>query len=106
MNIGGGHRYCMNQATVLVCTNMRFVAKVPGVAFLDLMRIRIPLLLLVFNRGRRGDDGRVNNRSPLQNQPPLHECCHNLREQLLLQSILHKQIPKASYGIPIRDLVA
>ena len=96
----------MNQATVLVCTDMRFVAKVPGVAFPDLMRIRIPLLLLVLGGGRRRDNGRVNDRSLFQDHPPLHECCHDLRKQLLLQSILYQQIPKASYGIPVRNLIA
>ena len=74
----------MNQATVLVCTDMRFVAKVPGVAFPDLMRIRIPLLLLVLGGGWRGNDGGINNRSLFQDQTLFRQCSYDLREQLLL----------------------
>ena len=70
------------------------------------MCIRIPLLLLVLGGGGRGNNGGINNRSLFQDKTLFRQCSHDLREQLLLQSILHQQVPKAANGISVRHLIA
>ena len=84
MNIGGCRRQCVDQSAVLIYADMRFIAKVPCIALLDLMCIRIPLLLLVLGGGWRGNDGGINNRSLFQDQTLFRQCSYDLREQLLL----------------------
>lgn len=69
MNIGGCRRQCVDQSAVLIYADMRFIAKVPCIALLDLMCIRIPLLLLVLGGGWRGNDGGINNRSLFRIRP-------------------------------------
>ena len=106
MNIGGCRLHCVDQSAVLIYADMRFIAKVPCVALLDLMCIRIPLLLLVLGGGGRGNDGGINNRSLFQDKALFSERGNNLCKQFLLQSILHQQVPKAANGISVRHLIA
>ena len=106
MNIGGCRLYCVDQSAVLINADMGLIAKVPGVALLGLMGIRIPLLLLVLGGRRCGNDGGIHDRALFQDEPPLREQGHDLRKQLLLQSAFRKQIPKTPNGIPIRYLIA
>ena len=55
-----------------------------------------PFLLLVLGGGRRRDNGRVNDRSLFRDHLRFASAA-DLRKQLLLQSILYQQIPKASW---------
>ena len=85
---------------------MGFIAKVPCVALLDLMCIRIPLFLLVLGGRRRGNNGGIYDRSLFQDKALFSERGNNLCKQFLLQSILQKQVPKAANGISVRHLIA
>lgn len=106
MDISGCHLHCVNQSAVLIRANMSLVAKVPCIAFLDLMCIRVSLFLLVLVGRRRRDNGRIYDRSLFQDNALFGERGYNLSKQLLLQSVFHQQIPKAAYGISVRHLIA
>lgn len=43
MFIGTGHFDAVNQATILICTDMRLIFEMSCISILYLMRIRIPL---------------------------------------------------------------
>ena len=84
---------------------MRLIPEMPGVAFLRLMGVGIALLFHVF-RGRWSCyNRRIYNRSLFQNETALRQHSDHLCKQLLLQSMLHQQIPKASQGISVGYLV-
>ena len=48
MDIGGRHLKRMDQTAVFVHANVGLISKVPFIALFYLMRIRVPLLVLVF----------------------------------------------------------
>ena len=106
MDIGWCRLHCVYQSAVLIHPNMGFIAKVPCVALLDLMCIRIPLFLLVLGGRRRGNNGGIYDRSLFQDKALFSERGNNLCKQFLLQSILHQQVPKAANGISVRHLIA
>jgi hypothetical protein len=54
--IGGGTDYRVHQARGNIHPNARFHAKVPTIALLGLMHLRVTRLPLVLGRGRGGDD--------------------------------------------------
>lgn len=51
MCVGTGRFNAVNQAAVLIYADMSLISEMPCIAFLYLMRIRIPFLLFVFGRG-------------------------------------------------------
>ena len=95
----------MNQSTVPVNADMCLIAEVPGIAFLHLMCIRVPLLFLILGGRRGGNNGGIHDRSLFQNETSFHKCGSHLREQLLLQSVLDQQIAKTTKGISVRNLI-
>ena len=96
----------MNQSTVLIYADMRFIAKVPRIALLDLMCIRIPFFLFILGGRWRGYNGGINNRSLFQDKPTLCKSGYHLRKQFLLQAVFYQQVAEASYGVPVRFLTA
>ena len=70
------------------------------------MGIWISLFLLVLSGRWSRNDGGIHNGTLLQNEATFHECCYHLSEQLLLQSVPDKQIPKSTESIPVRNLIA
>ena len=106
MDIGGCHFNCVDKPTVLINSNMGFVAKMPRVALLYLMGLRVTLLFLILCGGRGGDDSGVHNSPLFQQQPLLLQQSDYLRKQLLLQAIVHENITKAAQRIAVRHLVA
>ena len=77
MGIGPSHLNGVDQTGILVHSNVRLVAEVPCVSLLHLMRVRVPLLSLIFCGGWRCNDRGVHNgpffedKSPLLQNPPL-----------------------------------
>ena len=95
----------MNQSAVPVNADMCLIAEVPGIAFLHLMCIRVPLLFFILGGRRDGNNGGIHDRSLFQNETSFHKCGNHLREQLLLQSVLDQQIAKTTKGISVRNLI-
>ena len=106
MNIGGCRLHCVDQSAVLIYADMRFIAKVPCVALLDLMCIRIPLFLLVLGGRRRGNNGGIYDRSLFQDKALFSERGNNLCKQFMLQSIINQQVTKAGNGLSGRHRIA
>ena len=69
MHVGTRYFHVMNKPGFPVYAYVRLIAEVPRVAFLRLVRIRIPFLLSVLRGGWGGDDGRVNNGTLLRIKP-------------------------------------
>ena len=84
MDIGGRHLERMDQTAVFVHANVGLISKVPFIALFYLMRIRVPLLVLVFCRGWSCNDGRVNDSALFQKQAFLPQQLYYLCKQLLL----------------------
>lgn len=105
MDIGGRCLCRVNQSAVLINPDMRFLARVPCVAFPDLMGVRIPLLLPIPSGRRRENNRGINDRSLSQDQPPFSEQGYDLCKQLLVHPVFHQQIPEAAYGIPVWHLI-
>ena len=84
VHIGSGNFQCMNETTVLVHTDVCFIAEVPCVALLCLMGIRIPLLIFIFCRGRGLNNRRIYDGAFFQKQPLLLKKSYNLRKQFFL----------------------
>jgi len=100
MHIDTRYFHMMNKPGFPVYADVRLIAEVPHVAFLRLVRIWVPFLLSVLRGGWGGDDCRVNNGTFLQNQPLHGKEADYLREQLLLQAVLHQQRPKPPDASP------
>lgn len=64
------------------------------------------MLVLVFCKGWSGNDGRVNDSALFQKKAFLPQQLYYLCKQLFLQTIVHKDIPKAAECIPVRHLIA
>ena len=106
MCIRTGHFDAVNQAAVLIYADMSLISEMPCIAFLHLMRIRIPFLLLVFG-GRWGlYDSGIHNRSLLEDEALFHKALYHLSKYLLLNAVLLKDMPKPSQRISVRHLVA
>ena len=95
----------MNQSAVPINADMCLIAEVPGIAFLHLMCIRVPLLFRILGGRRGGNNGGIHDCSLFQNETSFHKCGNHLREQLLLQSVLDQQIAKTTKGISVRNLI-
>src|SRR5699024_11885152 len=85
---------------------MCLISKVPSVALLDLVGIRISFLLLILGRRGGRNYGGIYNGAFFQNKTAFHERCYHLSEQLFWQSVLDQQVPEPAKGIPVRNLVA
>lgn len=59
----------MNQSAVPVNADMCLIAEVPGIAFLHLMCIRVPLLFLILGGRRGGNNGGIHDRSLFRMRP-------------------------------------
>ena len=94
MGIGPSHLNGMDQTGILVHSNVRLIAEVPCVPLLPLMRVRVPLLFLIFCGGWRRNDRGVHNGPFFEDKSSLLQKLHYLAEQLLLQPIAYQQIPK------------
>lgn len=106
MDVCGGDFERVRQTAVPVRTDMSFIAKVPRVTSLDLMSFRVAPMLPVLCGGRSGDDGRIHNRSLLQQRPFCLKQLYYLSKQLLLQPIAYQKIPKPPQRIAVRHLAA
>ena len=106
MGIGPSHLNGVDQTGILVHSNVRLVAEVPCVSLLHLMRVRVPLLSLIFCGGWRCNDRGVHNGPFFEDKSSLLQKLHYLAEQLLLQPIAYQQIPKTPQCISVRHLVA
>ena len=95
----------VNNTAVPVHTNMCLISEMPGVAFPRLMGVGIALLFLVFRGRWNCYNRRIYDRSLFQNEATLHQYSNHLCKQLLLQSVLHQLIPKASQSISVGYLV-
>ena len=72
----------MNQLGLAINTNMALHAKVPFVAFLRLVHLRVALALFVFGRGWRINDSRIHNRASTDLETVLLKIFVDQREQL------------------------
>ena len=63
----------MNQSAVPINADMCLIAEVPGIAFLHLMCIRVPLLFLILGGRRGGNNGGIHDRSLFQNETSCHK---------------------------------
>src|SRR5271155_5718239 len=60
MHIGRRRGYRVDGLNFTV-TGVRLYAKIPSIAFLGLMHLRVALAICILGGGWRGDDGRVHN---------------------------------------------
>ena len=61
MNVGGRDAGAMDQASLAAGADVQLHADVPLVALLGLVHLRVAALLLVLGRGRRGNQGGIDN---------------------------------------------
>ena len=95
----------VRQARVSIDTNVRFHAKVPLVAFLGLVHLRVPFNTAFFGRTGRCNQRSIDHRAGLEHQAFGDQggvyCC----EQLNTQVVLFKQVTKSQDGGLVRQLV-
>ena len=63
MHIGRSRRHRVDNLRIAVHADMRLQAKIPLIAFLGLMHLRIALAIFVLGRGRSVDDRRIDDRA-------------------------------------------
>src|SRR5215213_4709081 len=83
-----------------------FIPKLPLVAFLRLVHLRVAALLLVLGRGRRGDDRGVDNRSLPHQQAALLQQRADFVEQSLGQFVSLQPMPEMQHRGRVGDRVA
>jgi len=93
-HVGRRANHTVDQARIGVHANVGFHPKVPFVALLRLMHLRVTALLGIFGRRRRFDDRRVNQRAFLHQQSSLTQRDANLVEQLAGQFVFVQQTPE------------
>lgn len=84
----------MHQPRLGVGSNMGFHPKVPHVAFLGLVHLRVALLARVLGRGGRRDDGGIDNGAFSHQQVALAQVGVDLLEDSLGQSMPFQQVPE------------
>ena len=92
--IGGGRGKAVNQANRAIDTNMALHAKVPLIALLRLMPLRITRLISILRRAGRFDDRRINDTAFPNHQAMPGQLAVDLLEQLLAQIVLFQQVPE------------
>lgn len=69
-HVGGRPYHAVHQSRRSVDTNVGLHPEVPLIAFFGLMHLRITLAFSVLDRGRRGDQGRVDDSAFPEQQTP------------------------------------
>ena len=82
---------------------MRLHAKVPLIALLGLVHLRVAALLLVLGRGRRSDDGRINDCALPHQQAALLQHRRYFGEQRLAQFVLLQPMAEVQNCRLLRD---
>ncbi|RMO12366.1 hypothetical protein ALQ47_200012 [Pseudomonas cichorii] len=80
-HVSGRPYYAVHQPRRGVYTNVGLHPKVPLIAFPGLMHLRITLAFSVLDRGRRGDQGSVDDSAFLEQQPPAGQMLVNRLKQ-------------------------
>jgi len=88
----------VNQAGLGIHADVGLHAKVPLVALLGLMHLRVALAGAVLGRTGRGDQGGVHRRAGLEHQPFLGKGGVDRGQQLDAQVVLFEQMPKPQDG--------
>ena len=83
MHIGRGRRHRVDNLRIAVHADMRLQAKIPLIAFLGLMHLRIALAIFVLGRGRSRDDCRVHDAARANLDPLGGEMCVDRFKQYL-----------------------
>ena len=100
-----GWRRCerMDQARVHMEANLSLHAKVPGVNFLRLLHLRIPLAALVPGRARCAHNRGVHNRYMAHQQAPLSEHSIDLGKQAYCKLVTLQQMTEVQNGRLVRQ---
>ncbi|RML48499.1 hypothetical protein APX70_200144 [Pseudomonas syringae pv. maculicola] len=80
-HVSGRPYYAVHQPRRGVYTNVGLHPEVPLIAFPGLMHLRITLAFSVLDRGRRGDQGSVDDSAFLEQQPPAGQMLVNRFKQ-------------------------
>ena len=105
-NIVGIGRRCrdrMHQARVSVHANVRLHAKVPLVALLGLVHLRVALAFVVLGGAGRCNQGGIHHRACLEHQPAINQFGIDSRQYLRAQVVLLEHVSKAQDGAFIRQ---
>ena len=84
----------VNQTRLCISTDVSLHAKVPVVALLGLMHLRIPFATGVLSLGLVFDESGVDNGAKLYQQTALSQHCVDLFEKPVSQFVFFKQVPK------------
>ena len=103
MHVGRCALYRMHQARFNVHPNVRFHPKVPLVALLGLVHLRVALALAVLGRAGRGNQGRINGRSILERQTFTRQGGIDGGHQHLAQRIGFEQMTESQNRALIRQ---
>lgn len=101
-HFGGGADQSMPQSGVRIDSDMRFHAEVPLVAFLGLMHLGVTALGMVLSRGRRGNQGRIDDGAFAHQQALLGQMTVDHVEDLACQCMHLEQAPKLQQRRRIR----
>jgi hypothetical protein len=88
MHVGRREAGAMNQAGLTVRPDVQLHVEVPLVAFPGLVHLRVAALLLIFGRGRCGDQRRIDNRAARQLHAISQQQLANFGEQGRAQVML------------------
>lgn len=103
MNIGRGNAGAVDQATGAIYADVQFHPEVPLVTLLDLMHLRITGLVLVLDRGRRGNQGGIHNRPIRELHPVRLQQLTDLGEHGSAQVVGFEQMPEVKQCPGIGD---
>ncbi len=98
VHIGGGGHNRVNQFGFAVNADMRFHPKIPPVAFLRRMHLRIALFLTVLGGARRIDDRGVHDGAGTDLQAVVLKVLANQHKQLLTQVVALQQMSELENG--------
>jgi len=98
----GRPKHRMHQAGMDIDAKGRLHAKVPLVAFLALVHLRVALARLVLRRGRGGNQGRIDERAFSQHQSPGRKMVGNRIEDRLGQLMTFQKMTEVQQGRRIR----
>jgi len=98
VGIGRRCRDRVHQARVSVHANVRLHAKVPLVALLGLVHLRVALAFVVLGGTGRCNQGGIHHRSGLEHQPAVNQFGIDSRQYLRAQVVLFEHVPKAQDG--------
>ena len=106
MPIGRGRRHRVDNLRFAVHADMRLQAKIPLIAFLGLMHLRIPLAIFVLGRGRSCDDRRVHDAARANLDTLGGKMCVNGLKQHLSQTVGFNQVTEFANRRLIRRWLA